>query len=131
MSEVGNIVPVPSFDRKGYTTDKELLASTIGFTQRGVTLAGGQGILSLGTVIGRKTADKLYYVYNSGNGDGTEVPRAVLRSSVDTGTNAGKRFFGQAVYAGILKNNLLSGADANAITVLNARQDTVNNLFSF
>jgi hypothetical protein len=33
--------------------------------------------------------------------------------------------------AGILKNSLVSGADANAITKLNARADTATNVFTF
>lgn len=115
----------------------ELLASYAGFTQRGVTLAGGQGYLPIGTVIGQVTATKKYKVYASGNGDGTQNPLGILREAVDTGGasspsgSVATDKLGNMVVAGILNYVYMSGADANAITKLAARVDTVNNWFFF
>lgn len=64
---------------------QELLLSTAGFTQRGVTLAGGQGVLPTGTIIARHTASGKYFAYISGATDGRQVAIGVLRDARDTG----------------------------------------------
>jgi Bacteriophage lambda head decoration protein D len=141
-SQVGNIMPtpevslVPAFGPgwpAGFTTDAELLFSTNGgFTQKGVTLATGQGILPVGTCLGRVTATKLYVPYNAGNSDGSQVPRGFLRTAADTGTTLYPRgLMANIVIRGILKSSLVSGADTNAITLLGARVDTVIGSFTF
>lgn len=122
-------IPVPGFTSPNDTfVDQELLYSYAGFTQKGVTIAAGQGILPIGTVLGRKTSDKKYYVYNNGASNGVEVARGVLRRPVDT--SKGDQL-ANIVIQGILKNNLVSGADSAALVDLNARQDTVLNTFTF
>lgn len=129
---VGNILLSPGYQKNGAAFDDELLASTGGgFTQRGVTLAGGQGILPLGCILGQVTATKKWKVYVQGNSDGTQVPRGVLRNQVDTNANSNSDVQGNIVIAGILVNDRVSGADANALTVLKARQDTIFNTFTF
>jgi hypothetical protein len=128
----GNVLPQPGYTKGNYSTDDELLASTAGFTQKGVTLAPGIGILPMGTVLGRNSTTKLWEVYASGKSNGAQVPRGVLRNSTDTGTDTTvPGFQANIVIQGILKNSKLSGADSNAVTVLNARQDTVLDLFTF
>jgi hypothetical protein len=112
-------------------TDPEILYSTVGFTQKGVTLAGGQGVLAAGTVVGRKTADKKYYAYNNANSDGTETAIGVLRRAVDTGASGAPDQLGNIVIAGILKNNMVIGADSAALTDLGATVDTTLNIFKF
>lgn len=114
--------------------DQELLASTVGFTQFGVTVAGGQGIIPIGTVLGRKTADKKYYVYNSGASDGTQTARGLLRNAIDTGVAGTSQAVDQQaniVVRGTVNSTLVSGADSGAITTLNARIDTVMGIFAF
>jgi len=64
---------------------EELLLSTAGFTQRGVTLAAGQGVLPTGTIIARHTASGKYFAYQSGASDGRQIAIGVLRDSRDTG----------------------------------------------
>jgi hypothetical protein len=67
---------------------QELLASvSAGYTQRGVTLAGGQGLLPTGTIIARNTASGKYLVYQGGATDGRQTPLGVLRDARDTGGN--------------------------------------------
>lgn len=124
-------LPVPGFvSPTGTYTDPEILYSTVGFTQKGVTVAGGQGVLAAGTVIGMKTADKKYYAYNNGNGDGTEVARGVLRRPVDTGA-AGDDQVSNIVIAGILKYDQLTGLDAAALTDLGMVVDMARNTAKF
>lgn len=139
-SQVGNVMVspdiqlVPAFGagwQDGFTKDDELLYSAVGYTQKGVTLAPGQGILPLGTVLARNSSTKLWVVYNNGD-PGADVARGILRKSVDTGTDAGgKRLQANIVIRGILKNSKISGADAGAITDLAARVDTVLGTFTF
>jgi hypothetical protein len=63
----------------------ELMLSMAGYTQRGVTLAGGQGVLPTGTIIARHTASGKYFAYNPGATDGRGVAIGVLRDARDTG----------------------------------------------
>lgn len=142
-------LPVPGFTKPTHTWGetfgdefhapvvRELLGSTVGWRQRGIVLAGGQGILPTGTVLGQKTADKKYYVYNSANSDGTQVPLGFLRHAVDTGGTgdptglAAADTGGNLVDAGIVKVSVTSGLDSNAITLLAGRKDNASGFFYF
>jgi hypothetical protein len=64
---------------------QELLLSMVGYTQRGVTLAAGQGILPTGCVIARHTTSGRYFAYNAAATDGRQIPVGVLRDARDTG----------------------------------------------
>lgn len=122
-------IPVPGFQSPTATaTDPELLYSYARFTQKGVTIGANQGILPAGTVLGRKTADKKYYVYSNAAGDGTQTAIGVLRRAVDT--DSGDQL-GNIVISGILKLSMVSGADAAALTELGAVTDTVRGTFKF
>ncbi len=127
-------LPVPGFTNPTADyIDPEILYSTVGFTQKGVTLGSGVGVLPAGTVLGQKTSDKKYYPYDNSKGDGTQVARGVLRRPVDTGTvaNTANDQGSNMVIAGILKWGLVVGADAAALTDLGATVDTVRGTFKF
>src|SRR4051812_35589896 len=117
-------LPVPGFvSPTGSYIDPEILYSTVGFTQKGVTIAAGQGVLAVGTVIAMKTADKKYYPYlddTKGGTGGLETARGVLRRAVDTGTVAGSANdqVSNMVIAGILKYSMIVGLDKYACTDL-------------
>lgn len=64
---------------------QELLLSYAGFTQRGVTLAAGQGALPTGCVIARHSGSGRYFSYQAGATDGRQTPIGVLRDGRDTG----------------------------------------------
>jgi Bacteriophage lambda head decoration protein D len=64
---------------------QELLLSYAGFTQRGVTLAAGQGPLPTGCIIARHTSSGKYFSYQAGATDGRQTPVGVLRDGRDTG----------------------------------------------
>ena len=64
---------------------QELMFSMAGYTQKGVTLAAGQGVLPTGTIIARHTASGRYFAYNPGATDGRGVALGVLRDARDTG----------------------------------------------
>jgi hypothetical protein len=129
---VGNIIPAPSYIKGNTSTDDELLASTARFTQKGVTLAPGLGIINLGTVMAQRTSDKKWIPYSDAGSGGASVARGVLRRGVDTGTDVNGRVFqGNVVISGVLKLDRVVGSDAAAISDLNARTDTVLNMFIF
>lgn len=88
---------------------QELLLSTAGFTQRGVTLAAGQGVLPTGTVIARHTASGKYFAYMSGASDGRQVALGVLRDARDTGGSGAASL---AAY-----NSNTNGVNPDAITL--------------
>ena len=124
---------------------KELLASYARFTQRGVTLAGGQGVLKAGTVLAQKASDKKYYVYASGGSDGLQTPLGILRTDRDTTPNGtATDCLGNLVISGIVDLTQLSGTDSTGlvtgavgglgsatVNALNGRVDAVVDQFIF
>lgn len=129
---VGNIIPSPGFWKGNTSDDPELLYSTARFTQKGVTLAAGQGILPIGTVLAQRTTDKKWVKYDNGGSSGAGVARGVLRRGVDTGTDVeGHEYQGNIVISGILKLALVKGADSAAVSDLNARTDDAFGTFTF
>lgn len=115
---------VPGFAETQYYEHREILDSEARLTQFGAIFAAGQGIVLAGTVIGVRTSDKKWVVYNNALSNGAEVARGILRDSVDT--TAGDQQV-LVVTSGILKRNMLSGLDASAVTDLNCREDAVAN----
>jgi hypothetical protein len=100
---------------------RELLKSYHRFTQWGVTLAGGQGVLPTGCALGQRTSNKKYYLYAAAASDGTQNCVGFLRDSRDTGgpaSPAGKvatDALGNVVVGGILDLTLLSGTDTTSL----------------
>lgn len=133
---IGNTIPAPGLSTNNPSSyDQELKASTAGFSQRGGTLEGGQGILPLGTVLARKDSTKQWVKFVSGGGDGTGVAAGILRKTTDTGAAGAGKFEANIVFKGTLKYNLVSsanGADLSAaVTALGAKTNPTLNLFSF
>lgn len=101
---------------------RELLKSMVAYRQRGVTLAGGQGILPTGAVLAQQTSTGLYFLHNPGANDGTQLAVGLLRDARDTGgtgdpsgkvaTNA----LGNLLYSGAVDATLVSGQDSTALT---------------
>lgn len=96
---------------------------------------GNSLTLAAGTVLGELTATPgKFKAYASGNSDGSEVPKVILRyaakSDASGNVSVGDAVpgeFGQvaksveAWYCGTFKTTELTGLDANAVAVLNAR----------
>lgn len=122
-------IPVPGYTSPTHSYEPvEILYSTAGFTQKGVTLAAGQGILPAGTVLALNTSTKRYVVYANGGSNGTGTPVGILRRAVDTSSGEQQ---GNIVIQGILKLSLVSGADSGAITALKAVTSTALGTFKF
>lgn len=131
----GNAIPAPGIFRGGQTVDDELLYSTEGgFTQKGVTLEPGQGVLPLGTILARKTSTKRYVKYVSGGADGAGTPRGFLRMTTNTGV-AGETsvFQGNIVIVGLLKLAAVKYANSGVTLtgILGGREDDVQGFFKF
>lgn len=132
MEYVGNIIPAPGFWKGNTLEDPELLYSTARFTQKGVTLAAGQGPLAIGTLLAQRTTDKKWVKYDNAGADGADVCRGVLRRGVDTGASAEEHEYqGNIVISGILKLALVKDVDAAAVADLNARTDDAFGTFTF
>lgn len=99
----------------------ELLKSYARFSQRGVTLAGGQGVLSTGCVLAQQTANQKYYAYSATASDGTQTALGILRDGRDTGgtsSPSGKTSadcLGNLVFTGVVDITLLSGTDTTSL----------------
>lgn len=115
----GNAIPAPGIHRGAHVPDDEILYSTVGFTQKGVTLAAGQGVLDAGTALARRTADNLYVKFNSGGSGGAETPVGILRKTVDTGSDEdGQKYLANVVIAGILKLSKVSSANGGVSDIV-------------
>lgn len=95
---------------------QELLASTVAYRQRGVTLAGGQGVLPTGCVLAQNTTTGLYYAHSAGGANGVNVPVGILRDSRDTTpSGVATPCQGNLVYSGALNASLISGTDTTSL----------------
>lgn len=133
---MGNTIPAPGLSiNNPTTTDQELKYSTVGYSQKGGTIKGGQGILPLGTVLARDTVSKQWVKFVSGGSNGAGTAAGVLRKTVDTGASGDGKFEGNIAFRGSLKYNLVSSANgaqlAAAVTALGAKVNTTLNIFSF
>ena len=83
----GNSIPAPGFREGGRYYDDEILKSTVGLTQGGVTLKPGQGVLKAGTLLVVPTSgDRRAVKATSGTVDQAV---GILRKTTDTGTATG------------------------------------------
>jgi len=122
-------IPSPGFVSPTHSyAPTEILYSAVGLRQKGVTLAANQGILPAGTVLAQHSSNKRYYVYTNGGANGLGTPVGILRRAVNTNTGEQQ---GNIVISGALKLALVSGADSNAITSLNARTSAAMGTFIF
>jgi len=131
----GNAIPAAGITRGDHVNDDEILYSTVGYTQKGVTLAAGQGLLLAGTVLARRTSDKLYVKFVSGGSGGAGTAVGVLRKTVETGASSSdQKYMGNVVITGILKLSKISaanGGSSDAKTALSAVTDDVFGTFKF
>lgn len=125
----GNAIPAPGYAKGGQTIDEELLFSTVGYTQKGVTLKPGQGVLRLGTLLAQDPTTKKYVKT-------TDASKALgfLRLTVNTGTDEdGQAYLGNIVHMGLLKLAHLKSANSGVSLdgILNGRVNEVEGFFKF
>jgi hypothetical protein len=95
---------------------QELLASTVAYRQRGVTLAGGQGVLPTGCVLAQDTTTGKYYAYAVGGSNGRNVAVGILRDGRNTTpSGVATDVQGNLVWSGALNLSLISGTDTTSL----------------
>lgn len=125
----GNAIPAPGYAKGGQTIDEELLFSAVGYTQKGVTLKPGQGVLRLGTLLAQDPTTKRYVKATDG-----ATALGFLRSTTNTGTDSeGQAYLGNIVHMGMLKLAHLKSANSGITLdgVLNGRVNEVEGFFKF
>jgi len=71
----------------GSVENRTLFAGTeVAALTSSVTLAGGQGVLKKGAVLGKVTADGKYKLVDKNAADGSQIASVVLAEDVDTST---------------------------------------------
>lgn len=129
VDQIGNSIPAPDYRTSSSTVDDELLFSTAGFTQKGVTLKPGQGILLLGTLIKQDASTKLYVKTTD-----PATAEGFLRQTTDTGSDeTAQKFQQNIVIAGILKLAKVQAANSGVTlaNVVGARINEVIGSFKF
>lgn len=131
VEQVGNAIPAPGYNRKGGTSDQELLmASNPGsYHQKGVTLKSGQGLLLLGTLLKQDPSTKKYIKATS-----AADAEGILRTSVDTGTSTtDQTWMGNILFGGILNLALVTAANSgiSVSDVVGASVIANRNIFKF
>jgi len=76
-----------------------------------ITLAGGNGVVAPGTVLGKVTATGKYRPYNNGNADGSETAVGLAMDRYDT---TGGDVFASMMVHGVVRTGSLVGLDAPA-----------------
>jgi len=134
--QVGNVIHAPSgVTVLATTTDVELLNSTGGgWTQAGVTLKPGQGVLAVGTPLVKDNSTSMY-VKAATN---ATVVEGFLRLAVDTGSDSSAPVhLGNIVRRADVKYSVVKAANGNsdltsgAIASLNGRLDSIRDSFIF
>lgn len=128
----GNVLKVPGTGAVAEVKGTEILGSYARFTQKGLTIKSGSGVLEAGTLLKASSTAKKY----DGATASTDTVVGVLRKGVDA-TSEDK--LANYVTSGIVKVDALKYAngdsaagDAAAIaTALNGRIDAVHNYLIF
>lgn len=125
----GNAIPAPGIRQGDNVGDDEILYSTTGYVQKGVTLKPGQGVLRAGTFLKQDASTKTY-VKTTTAGD----VEGVLRKTVDTGaTSEAQVWLANILYGGALKLGAVKAANSGvSLTgVLNAQVNEAQGFFRF
>ncbi len=100
-------------DEIGPYYEADLLYSAHGYTEKGVTLAAGQGRLNAGVCIAQSTVDKLHYRYLGSQAEDLTYPIGILRSSVIVPTT--RNTDANILVCGTVNLDALSEDDINAL----------------
>lgn len=135
----GNVLKVPGRTIGTEVKGTEILGSMARFTQKGLTLLKGTGVIEAGTLLKVSGTAKKYTAVTAADLTGTPTITiaGVLRKGVDV---ADSDMLANYVTSGIVKVSMLKKADGTVLTgpelaavaaLLNARVDTVHNYLIF
>lgn len=134
---LGNSIPAPSAtEGERVQGNFEILYSTIGYTQKGVTLKPGQGVIEAGAFLAQDPDTKRYVKYDSGAEPAQEI-KGMIRQSTDTGTDAnGPVWQANILYGATVKldmalkaNGLTDGAEL--VSAFGGRADDAAGYYKF
>lgn len=110
VAREGNVLKVPGTGSVAEVKGDEILGSYARFTQKGLTLKGGSGVLEAGTLLKASSTAKKY----NGVADATGIANTVgiLRNAADTGAGD---LLGNYVRSGVVKLSALKYADGTAV----------------
>jgi hypothetical protein len=139
VAREGNVLKVPGTGAVTEVKGDEILGSYAAFTQKGVTLLAGSGVLEAGTPLTVSGTAKKYKGVAAADVDGTDDPAiiGILRKGVDT---TGSDMLANYVTSGIVKTSALKLANGTAMNAtqignlaaaLNGRVDTVHGYLIF
>ena len=129
----GNVLKVPGTGSVAEVKSDEILGSYARFTQKGLTLKGGSGVLEAGTLLKVSSTAKKY----EGSTAAADAHVGVLRLAVDTSDGDHTANY---VTSGIVKLSKLKYANGTAVpsgdyaaiaTALNGRIDAVHQYLVF
>lgn len=116
----GNSIPAPGFYSGGQAVDDEILySSDHNYTQKGVTLKPGQGVLLGGTLLKKDTASK-QYVKTTTPADAV----GILRKTTNTDAE-GRTWQGNILYSGLVKLAAVRAANSG-VTLTGVLKGIVN-----
>lgn len=126
-SREGNVLLAPGFSQKAEVRANEILYSTAGHTQKGVTLKSGQGVLLEGTPLAYDSSTKRY-VKAAAAAD----VAGFLRLAVDTGASVSdQNKLGNIVLGGYVKTAAIPLGSLVLAEVATALGGTVNAQFGY
>lgn len=110
----GNVLKVPGTSTKAEVKGDEILGSYAAFTQKGLTILAGSGVLEAGTVLIDSGTAKKYTGATAADVDGTTDPvvRGILRKPVDATTGD---VLANYVASGVVKTSALKHKDGTAL----------------
>lgn len=133
VAREGNVLKAPGTGGTPETRADEILGSYARFTQKGLTIKNGSGLLEAGTLLRVSGTAKKY----EGATASTDTFVGILRKGVDA---TDSDFLANYVSSGIVKLSALKYADGTAVpsadyaaiaTALNGRVDAVHGYLEF
>ena len=134
----GNVLVAPGFGSRSEAGTRELMYSMKGYTQKGVTLKSGQGLLPAGTPLVR-SGEGDYAAATVSGGTVTGTVEGFLRQATDTGTAgdpANPQKMGNIVLFGAIKvlpeTSYVADTDAAAVAeAVGGRYDSTRKVIFF
>lgn len=111
----GNVLKVPGTSSVAEVKGTEILGSYARFTQKGLTILSGSGVLEAGTVLVTSATAKKYRGTVAADTDGTADPPVIgiLRKGVDA---TSKDMLANYVASGIVKTASIKHANGTALS---------------
>jgi hypothetical protein len=131
----GNVLHVPGQGSVAEVKGEEVLGSYARFTQKGLTIKSGAGVLKAGTLLKTSSTAKKYD--GVANSSGISSTIGILRKPVDASSSD---MLANYILSGVVKASMLRYADGTSVasseyddvaTALNGHYDSTHGFISF